>query len=437
MSRPVLRAARLGGTDLPDPRAAWSAATRRVRQFIVWDGLAAVCGIALSLGLYAGVRPNGWLLVLAGIVAGDCLVLAAAWRLGFRGDHRGAVTLICGGTWVTAVGVTLVAPVTLPMMALAAQLPVVFAVPYVSRARLAWFTAVTVGCALALGLVARLQQVSGLSGQLPAALDDIVVIAILPPITGLVLLLVWQASTTLRDAVDQATSTAGQLHDANQELARRADELAASRHRLATAADAERRRIERDLHDGAQQHLVAAAVTLRLARRTAQTDPSGSAVLLGDLAGQLHDAIGEIRRLARGIYPPVLAANGLPAALPAAAAKAGLPTTVHLDGIGRYPPQIEAAVYFCCLEALNNAAKHAGAHARATITARQDAATLTVTITDTGHGYNPAATSHGTGLTNIADRLAVHAGTLHIRTQPNHGTTLTLQIPATKPATPQ
>ena len=223
----------------------------------------------------------------------------------------------------------------------------------------------------------------------------------------------------------------------NRELARRADELAASRHRLATAADAERRRIERDLHDGAQQHLVAAAVTLRLARRTAQTDPSGSAVLLGDLAGQLHDAIGEIRRLARGIYPPVLAANGLPAALPAAAAKAGLPTTVHLDGIGRYPPQIEAAVYFCCLEALNNAAKHAGAHARATITARQDAATLTVTITDTGHGYNPAATSHGTGLTNIADRLAVHAGTLHIRTQPNHGTTLTLQIPATKPATPQ
>ena len=183
--------------------------------------------------------------------------------------------------------------------------------------------------------------------------------------------------------------------------------------------------------------LVAAAVTLRLARRTAHADPGGSAVLLGDLADQLQDAIGEIRRLARGIYPPVLAANGLPAALPAAAAKAGLPTAVHLDGIGRYPPQIEAAVYFCCLEALNNAAKHAGARARATITARQAATTLTVTITDTGRGYNPASTSHGTGLTNIADRLAVHAGTLHIRTQQNHGTTVTLQIPTTTPATPQ
>ena len=437
MSRPALRAARLGGRDLYDPGAAWSAATRRVRQFIVWDGLAAVCGVALSLGLYVGVRPNGWLLVLAGIVAGDCLVLAAAWRLAVRGDHRGAVTLICAGTWVTAVGVTFVAPVTLPMMALAAQLPVVFAVSYVSRARLAWFAAVTVGCALALGLVARLQQVSGLSVQLPTALDDIVVITILPPITGLVLLLVWQASTTLGDAVDQAASTAVQLHDANQELARRADELAASRRRLATAADAERRRIERDLHDGAQQHLVAAAVTLRLARRTARTDPGGSAVLLGDLADQLRDAIGEIRRLARGIYPPVLAANGLPAALSAAAAKAGLPTAVRLVGIGRYPPQIEAAVYFCCLEALNNAAKHAGASARATITARQDDTTLIVTITDTGRGYNPATTSHGTGLTNIADRLAVHAGTLHIRTQPDHGTTVTLQIPATQPATPR
>ena len=131
----------------------------------------------------------------------------------------------------------------------------------------------------------------------------------------------------------------------------------------------------------------------------------------------------------------MLAANGLPAALSAAAAKAGLPTAVRLDGIGRFLPQIEAAVYFCCLEALNNAAKHAGANARATITARQDGATLTVTITDTGRGYNPATINHGTGLTNIADRLAVHAGTLHIRTEPNHGTTVTLQIPTTKSAT--
>src|SRR5262249_3942726 len=120
-----------------------------------------------------------------------------------------------------------------------------------------------------------------------------------------------------------------------------------------------------------------------------------------------------------------------------AAAKAGLPTTVRLDGIGRYPPQIEAAVYFCCLEALNNAAKHAGARARATITARQDGTTLTVTITDTGHGYNPATTHHGTGLTNIADRLAVPAGTLHIRTHPNHATTPPLQTPATHPPAPR
>src|SRR5262249_42320841 len=276
MSRPVLRAARLGGSDLPDGGAGWPGATRRVRQFIVWDGLAAVCGVALSLGLYAGVRPNGWLLVLAGIVAGDCLVLAAAWRRAVAGDHRGAVTLICGGTWVTAVGVTFVAPVTLPMMALAAQLPVVSAVPRAGGAGRAGSPAVPVGCALARGRAARLQQLSGLSEQLPAALDNIVVITILPPITGLVLLLVWQASTTLRDAVDQAASTAAQLRDANQELARRADELAASRHRLATAADAQRRRIERDLHDGAQQHLVAAAVTLPLARRPARPDRHGA-----------------------------------------------------------------------------------------------------------------------------------------------------------------
>ena len=127
--------------------------------------------------------------------------------------------------------------------------------------------------------------------------------------------------------------------------------------RLVAAQDQERRRLERNLHDGAQQQLVALAVKVKLAQVLAARDPQKSEALLSEVQTDAQDALENLRDLARGIYPPLLADQGLSAALQAQARKAAVPVTVDADSIGRYPQEAEAAVYFCCLEALQNVAK--------------------------------------------------------------------------------
>ncbi|MDP9405079.1 MAG: GAF domain-containing sensor histidine kinase, partial [Actinomycetota bacterium] len=212
------------------------------------------------------------------------------------------------------------------------------------------------------------------------------------------------------------------------ELLDRVEELRASRQRLVTATDEARRRLERNLHDGAQQQLVALKVRLGLAERFAA---KGMPVdeLLRQLSVDTDDAIETLRDLARGIYPPLLAAEGLPAALVAQARKAALPVTVEADGVGRYDQAVEAAVYFCCLEALQNIAKYANAtQARIRLHANLD--TLTFTVTDDGDGFDPETTTMGAGLTNMTDRIDALGGTLSIDSTPGVGTVLTGWVPA-------
>jgi signal transduction histidine kinase len=203
-------------------------------------------------------------------------------------------------------------------------------------------------------------------------------------------------------------------------LSAKAQALQQSRARLVTATDRERRRIERNLHDGAQQRLVAAAIQARVAHRLLATSPEQASAGLARLAGELQDAAGELRDLAHGIYPPQLTEHGLEAALRAAAARSPLPTTVHAAGLGRYPPEIEGSVYFCCLEALQNAIKHAGERAAVTITV-QDRDGLSFDVRDTGAGCRPEAIHAGHGFTNMSDRLGAVGGTLAIHTQPGTG----------------
>ncbi len=411
-------------------------AAARLRQFVIADLCAIAAGVLLCLGVYVWLLSSPWILGLAAVVAANGLVIASVTRLLSRGQHARAATTICVGTWATALGVTLIAPMTLPVMVLTAQMPVILAFPYVTRRRLRVFLLLTVGCVLGLGTLARLQDMAGLSTQTPDLLQDVVIIVSLPVLAGLILLIVWHNSTALRSAADAATSANSALMASQRLLARRAEQLAASRAQLVAATDTERRRIERDLHDGAQQHLVALAINLRLAQRIADHDPAQCAPMLDELAAQLQTAIDEIRRLAHGIYPPLLASGGLAQAIPAAAANAAVTTSVTLSHLGRYPPEVEAAVYFSCLEALQNAAKHAGDAATATISASHDGTTLTLTVSDNGCGFDPATTAHGTGLTNMADRIAVVGGNLHIDTHPLQGTHVTITIPIdSEPAT--
>ena len=213
------------------------------------------------------------------------------------------------------------------------------------------------------------------------------------------------------------------------EVRRQAQELQASRGRIVAASDAARRSIERNLHDGAQQHLVALAVKVRLARQFADRDPERSKTILDELGGDVDDAIQVLRELAHGIYPPLLADKGLREALASAARRAAVPTTVDADGIGRYPPEKEAAVYFCCMEALQNAGKHAGPGASATISVREAAGGLVFDVRDDGAGFDVAGERLGAGFTNMNDRLGAVGGTLRVESTPGVGTRVAGAVP--------
>ena len=206
------------------------------------------------------------------------------------------------------------------------------------------------------------------------------------------------------------------------------DDLRASRQRLVAAADEARRRLERNLHDGAQQRLVALRITLGLARQVAASSSQEADELLAQTEQEAQEALEELRDLARGIYPPLLADLGLAAALEAQARKAALPVTVEAPGLGRYSQDIEAAVYFCVLEALQNVAKYAQAR-QARVTLRHDGRALTFTVGDDGRGFDQAATTMGTGVQGMADRLAALGGTLRVTSAPGHGTQVTGRVP--------
>ncbi|HEY3209072.1 MAG TPA: GAF domain-containing sensor histidine kinase [Actinomycetota bacterium] len=207
------------------------------------------------------------------------------------------------------------------------------------------------------------------------------------------------------------------------------EELRASRQRLVKAQDEERRRLERNIHDGAQQQLVALSVKLTLARAMARKDAERADAMLAELQAEAQDAMENLRDLARGIYPPLLADHGLVAALDAQARKAAVPVEIETDGISRYPQEAEAAVYFCTLEALQNVAKYAGA-AHAAVHLREENGALVFEVTDDGVGFDPAARGYGTGLQGMADRLAALGGELVVRSAPGAGTTVTGRLPA-------
>jgi signal transduction histidine kinase len=206
------------------------------------------------------------------------------------------------------------------------------------------------------------------------------------------------------------------------------EEVLASRARLLASADRERRRIERDLHDGAQQRLVALRVQLELTEELIKTDPAGGRRKLHGLGEEVGATLDEIRLLARGVYPSLLADRGLGEALRAAALRLPVAATVRPDGLGRYSPDVESAVYFCCLEAMQNASKHARDARTVTIVLHHDDA-LSFEVRDDGAGFDVAATPPGAGLTNMRDRLAAVGGEVAVRSGPGRGTVVSGTVP--------
>ena len=221
----------------------------------------------------------------------------------------------------------------------------------------------------------------------------------------------------------------------NQRLADRVGsalaEVQRSRTRIIATADRERRRIERDLHDGAQQRLVALRIQLDLLEQQFDEHPEHVRQKLHSLGNDVEETLDSIRSLARGVYPSLLASEGLSEALRAAAMTGPIATSVNPDGAGRYPQEVESAVYFCCLEALQNASKHAKGVRSITISLSQDDE-LRFEVRDDGGGFDPAGTPTGEGLTNMRDRLAAVGGAVTITSAPGEGTLVAGSVPAAR-----
>jgi signal transduction histidine kinase len=222
-----------------------------------------------------------------------------------------------------------------------------------------------------------------------------------------------------------------ELEDRHEELAARADELQASRERLISTQDAERRRLERDIHDGAQQHLVALTVNLRLAQKIAVRSPERAARVLSEQADAAGVAIEILSSLSRGIYPRLLSNEGLVPALLSAVATSPIPVTIDAVGVGRLPAPVEAALYFCCMEAVQNAAKHSGARS-VSVQLGENQDRWHLIIKDNGTGFDQAVSGTvgtGAGLVNMRDRLDAVGGVVTIGSLSGRGTTVTAVVP--------
>ena len=220
------------------------------------------------------------------------------------------------------------------------------------------------------------------------------------------------------------------LQESLRRLQHQADDLSASRVRIVLAGDAERRRIERNLHDGAQQYLVALGVKVRLLQRLLERDPAGARDIGEELADDVERSIEALRNLARGIYPMLLGRGGLAPALAEACRRAGVVARLEVSpALPRQSAEVEAAVYFCCVEALQNAAHHAGPHAHATVRVWQSDGALRFEVVDDGVGFTARRADVGAGLTNMSDRLGALGGSVVVESAPGDGTHVRGEVP--------
>jgi signal transduction histidine kinase len=218
--------------------------------------------------------------------------------------------------------------------------------------------------------------------------------------------------------------------EAVERLQTEIEDLHASRARLVATADGERRALERQLHDGVQQQLVALVVNLQLARGLWSTDPAAAGALLDDIGDVAREALAGLRRFALEMFPPLLDASGLVVVLRSAAADAGIITRVEAEALPPCRPEVAATVFFCCLEALRNIALHAGAGAKATISIRVEGEVIVWDVADDGCGFVKDGRPEG-GLGRVGDRVEALGGRLVVESEPGHGTRVCGRLPVT------
>ena len=405
----------------PAVTAGGRARVDRLRTIILLDVATAFAATVFMLVVRITVVSSSYLTLAAAMVAASGLVMAGGLRPLRHGDSRRALRWLAVANWSIAIGAATIATFSWPLMMLTALLPCVLAASMITGRELAAYVAISVVVSLAVVLVGILQDFSGLTEATSGWVRDAVLIVFAPSLVALLALTVSQNSTSM-----QAVLSA--VRGSRAELAEQADELRASRARVVAATDRERRRIERDLHDGAQQRLIGIGIGISQAKALCALEPERAVAMLDALRQELRVAHDDLRDLAQGVYPPVLTEHGLAAALQSAADRSPVAVTVALGAIGRHPPDVEAALYFCCVEALQNVVKHARATS-IVLAGGRDHATVWFSVTDDGTGFDPSADSTGSGVVNIRDRLGSIGGGLDLTAKPGSGVTLRGYVP--------
>ncbi len=366
------------------------------------------------------VRVSGvWLTLVPLAVLVGALVMADR---SLESDVSKALGWIAVGNWQIAVWVSVLFPFLWPVMALTVLMPVVLATPYLTGRALRWTIgggAATAGIAGAIGLV---NDDGGVVVDIADGLEFVLVVGALVAQIVPIGLIVWQNNRLQQAALDESRAL-------NEELTRSQALLSESRRRVVAAADAERSRIERDLHDGAQSRLVALGMRLRLLE--AQSAGTGLNDRVTELVAEIEDASADLRELSHGIYPPLLETSGLREAITAAARRFNGVSLDGLSDVGRLGRDVESALYFTCLEALSNASKYAeGAPIAVSLT--RSGGEVVLTIADDGPGFDSELVEQARGIVNMADRIAVVGGRLDIGSE--EGTSIVARVPVRPPS---
>ncbi|MGB0114773.1 MAG: histidine kinase [Ilumatobacteraceae bacterium] len=395
-------------------------AVRRLRIIVVADVVLATIAALFTIAMYFTVADIAALLWV-GLFVLACAGLNATSLVPLgRGDTYAALLRLSIANWLVAIGSTFVATFQWPIQLQVALLPLVLAATFVSRDRLRLFVVFSLVAAAAVAGLGLLQDVTGLSDSVPNWLKTVVLLITAPPFAALMVLVMVQHNSRLEAVLEGERVV-------REQLSEQAEELRRSRQRVVAATDRERRRIERDLHDGAQSRLVAVNLKLAAARSSLRTDPGGVDAQLEEVRNEVQLAHAELRSLAHGLYPTVLTQHGLVAAVSAVADRSPAPIRLDLAPVGRFPAEVEAAIYFCVLEAVQNAAKHADAD-RVDIRLFRTDSEIVLVVADDGVGYSSVDTV-GHGLTNIRDRLGAIRGDLDVTSAPGRGTTMTATVP--------
>lgn len=412
-------------------------ASATIQRFVAVDLVGALALLIVVSALNVAVVRSGLLWSTSAALAclAACLIVAGR-RSGETYPVLAAIVLIFSGHALVAVVTPIALPFLWPMLVVSIVIPLVLAAPFVSLRALIALIAATAAVAAVSALIGLRADDAGAVPDIDDDLELFVVVAALAVLMVPIGLVVWQNNRSQRRSLDEALAL-------NTDLTR-------SRRRVVEASDDARRRIERDLHDGAQQRLVALAMKLRtldamvdderasVDRGTVGVDMSAE---LSGLVDAVEVALSELRDLAHGVYPPVLAAHGLGAALTAVARGSGGGVSGGVISVddrtvdeSRPPQHVEEALYFATLEAIANSSKHAPTGAVKVVIRREPTASggdrVAVTVSDDGPGFDLSATANSSGLDNMRDRVESVDGTFGIESTPGRGTTVTLTGPA-------